>query len=218
MRKAPLHERCSRRCAPPDRSHELRLAGAPRRISALRQRTSTARASACYVFLVPGLTRLPLNLSADWISKTVTTDPPKLMPHEEWRLSLDIEAAAPIYAAVLWYLDDAVSWGLWQYEPSERIQLPLHFFAHDWRTSDEMHLSFGWRRVTLTDARLKADPPHQTTVLAPPRGATGGNHSGLQAPQPSGASRRVYRGEGRRRAPPTSPLASPPRTDRSSPR
>jgi hypothetical protein len=95
------------------------------------------------------------------------------MPHEEWRLSLDIEAAAPIYAAVLWYLDDDVSWGLWQYQPSERIQLPLHFFAYDSRTSDEMHLSFGWRRITLTDARLKADPPNQTTVLAPPHGATG---------------------------------------------
>jgi hypothetical protein len=123
--------------------------------------------------LVPGLTRVPFNLSADWISKTVTINPPRLMPHEEWRLSLDIEAAAPIYAAVLWYLDDDVSWGLWQYEPSERIQLRLHFFAYDWRTSDEMHLSFGWRRIILTDARLKADPPNQTTVLVPPHGATG---------------------------------------------
>jgi hypothetical protein len=94
---------------------------------------------------VPCLTRLPLSLSVDWISSVVTTATPRLMPYEEWRLSLDIEARAPIRAAVLWYLHDEVSWGLWQYEATEHIELPLHFFAYDWRRSDELQLSFGWQ-------------------------------------------------------------------------
>jgi hypothetical protein len=62
--------------------------------------------------VVPCLTRLPLSLSVDWISGVVTTATPRLVPYEEWRLSLDIEARAPIRAAVLWYLHDEVSWGL----------------------------------------------------------------------------------------------------------
>ena len=63
--------------------------------------------------------------------------------------------------------------GLWHEQPRERVEIPLHFFAFDWRTSDEMQLSFGWRRNRLTDPDLKTDPRGQTTNLVPSRAATG---------------------------------------------
>lgn len=122
---------------------------------------------------VRDLVRLPLNLSVDWISKTVTTDPPKLMPHEEWRLAVSIDAPSPIHAVVIWYVADEMTWGCWQYEPSARIDLPLHFFPHAWNSSDEVALSFGWRRIGVSDARLKVDPVKETNVLAPSTAETG---------------------------------------------
>lgn len=42
------------------------------------------------------LTRLSVNFSAEWQSKTVTTGPPKWIPHEEWRLVVFLHAPAPI--------------------------------------------------------------------------------------------------------------------------
>lgn len=70
----------------------------------------------CHIALE--LTHVPIAVSVEWLSKTVTTDPPKLTPHEEWRLSITLVAQVAIRAAVMLYIGGEVSWGLWHEEPS----------------------------------------------------------------------------------------------------
>ena len=70
---------------------------------------------------------------------------------------------------------EGLTWGLWGRgrEPSDVLELPFHFFAYDWPNSDEMQLSFGSRRLRLTDRALKDDPRGQTSLLFPPTAMTG---------------------------------------------
>lgn len=116
------------------------------------------------------VTRLPVELSAEWMLKSLMTDPPRLMPHEEWRLSIRLAADAPLRVAVLPY---EVSWGLWHEHPNELLVLPLQFFSYDWPTTNEMQLRFGWRRVRMTDRELKTNPRAPPTLLLPESTMTG---------------------------------------------
>lgn len=112
------------------------------------------------------LTQLPLDISARWLPKTVTTDPPRLTPHEEWRLAVRLVAAAPFRLAVLMYLPTHIRWGLRPEDPSEFVEVPLDFFPQDWATSERVQVNFGWQSITVTDPELKADPrPHASVVL-----------------------------------------------------
>jgi len=123
--------------------------------------------------MTTGMTRVPVDLSATWIPKTVTTDPPRLTPHEEWRLLIRVAAPTPFRVAVLMCLPTEVQWGLWPEAASELIEIPLDFFPHDWSTSDRVHVNFGWRRITVTDPDLKSDPRRFADVVLPETATTG---------------------------------------------
>jgi hypothetical protein len=119
------------------------------------------------------LTRLPLDLSAAWQSKTVTTDPPRLTPHDEWALTVRLAAKSPFRVAVMLDLPSRVHWGLRPDEPSEVAEIRLNFFPHGWSTSDRVQINFGWQRVTVTDPELKADPRPHADVTLPANAKTG---------------------------------------------
>jgi hypothetical protein len=123
--------------------------------------------------MTSGITRVPVDLSATWIPKTVTTDPPRLTPHEEWRLLVRVTAPIPVRVAVVMELPTELQWGLRPEAASEVIQIPLAFFPHDWSTSDRIHINFGWRRITVTDPELKADPRQHAEVVLPDTASTG---------------------------------------------
>lgn len=64
----------------------------------------------------------------------------------------------------------------WRLKPeagSQLAEIPLDFFAHDWSTSVRVQINFGWRRITVTDPELKADPRPQTDVVLPDIATTG---------------------------------------------
>lgn len=123
--------------------------------------------------MTSGMTRVPVDLSSTWIPKTVTTDPPRLTPHDEWRLLVRVAVSIPVRVAVLMRLPTEVQWGLRPEAASELIEIPLDFFPHDWSTSDRIQINFGWRRITVTDPDLKADPRRFTDVVLPDTATTG---------------------------------------------
>lgn len=120
-----------------------------------------------------GLTRISARLSAEWISTTVTTDPPRLTPHDEWSLVVRVETAAPVRAVVLLYADGEMSWGLSASGAQEQLDIPLKFHPSNWRTSDEVGLHFGWRRLSVVDPGLKIDPRGQSNSITETDAATG---------------------------------------------
>jgi hypothetical protein len=122
---------------------------------------------------VAALTRVPCALSVQWRSKIVTTDPPRYTPHTEWSLCVDLAAAAPIRVAVFISDRAQTSWGVQATEPSTETSLTAHFFPASWKDSDEVFITLGWQRMTVTDAALKQDPRQVVTLLAPTRIETG---------------------------------------------
>lgn len=107
------------------------------------------------------------------MSQTVTTDPPRLTPHEEWRLIVRLVASASFRVAALVYLPTEVHWGLRPEDPCEVIEVSLDFFPRDWSASDHVVLNFGWQRVSVSDPELKADSKPHTTLVLPPTASTG---------------------------------------------
>jgi hypothetical protein len=119
------------------------------------------------------LTRITLSLSTEWMGKTVTTDPPRLTPHEEWRLAVRLRAEWPFRLAVLVCSPSVASWGLKPGHGAVETEDAVHFFPHGWSTSDAVQVNFGWRRIAVVDRDLKADPRPHVRVIAPEMAATG---------------------------------------------
>jgi hypothetical protein len=119
------------------------------------------------------LTRVPVNFSAVWLSKTVVTDPPRYVPHEEWWISVRLEADTQFRVAVLMHLLGGVSWGLRPEPASGHAEVPVHFFPHAWSTSERVQINVGWRRITVADSALKEDPQANVTMVLPDAATTG---------------------------------------------
>jgi hypothetical protein len=113
------------------------------------------------------LTRLPLAVSTEWLSKTVTTDPPRLTPHEEWRLAIRLAASVEFRVAVVLYSPAKGRWGLRPEHPASDAEIMLHFFPHSWSSSDLVQINWGWQRITVTDPEMKLDPRAYATLLEP---------------------------------------------------
>jgi hypothetical protein len=119
------------------------------------------------------LTRLPLAVSTDWLSKTVTNNPPRLTPHTEWRLAIRLAASVEFRFAVVLYSPAKMRWGLRPEPPARDAEVMLHFFPHSWSSSDLVQINWGWQRVTVTDPEMKRDPRAYATVLSPEDAVTG---------------------------------------------
>lgn len=119
------------------------------------------------------LTRVPLQVSVDWLSKIVTIDPPRYTPHTEWSLALTLAASTPVRVAVFLRCGRETAWGLSSNPASTEPTLRAEFFPHAWTRSDDVQINFGWQRITVTDAGLKHDPRTRVMVAAPPTVETG---------------------------------------------
>jgi hypothetical protein len=120
------------------------------------------------------LERLRLGLSAEWSSKTVTTDPPRYVPHEVWSLTVQVAAESSFRVAHILRCEQRLSWGLSRRLPATRFTLGVRFSPHAWKTSDGVQINFGGRRVTVTDPVLKEDPRGSVAVTLPETAETGG--------------------------------------------
>ena len=119
------------------------------------------------------LTHLPLRVSVEWLSKTVTTDPPRYTPHTEWALALTLAAPTPIQVAVFLRHGRDTAWGLRPGPASAEVELRGDFFPLDWTRADDVQVNFGWQRITVTDSELKSDPRERVVVTAPAAVETG---------------------------------------------
>jgi hypothetical protein len=119
------------------------------------------------------LEHLRLELSAEWASKTVTTDPPRYIPHQEWRLMLQLTSTSPLRVIHVLRRAKQLSWGLGPESPTTDLALAVDFFPQDWKSSDGVQINFGWRSMAVTDRSLKEDPHTQVAVTLPNAAETG---------------------------------------------
>ncbi len=123
------------------------------------------------------LEHLRLELSAEWSSKTVTTDPPRYIPHDEWRLTVQLAAESSFRLAHILKHRQQLSWGLNRKVAAPRFTFAANFFPHDWKTSDRVQVSSGFRRVTVTDRALKEDLADERRRDASPQRPSTGSQS-----------------------------------------
>jgi hypothetical protein len=119
------------------------------------------------------LAHVAMSVSTEWMSKTVTTDPPRLTPHDEWRLVVRLQGAAAFRLAALVCSPERTSWGLKPGHGTIESEEAVHFFPHSWSTSNAVQVNFGWRRLAVVDHDLKSDPRPHVTVVAPEAASTG---------------------------------------------
>jgi hypothetical protein len=123
--------------------------------------------------MAAALTHLPVQLSVEWRSKTVTTDPPRYTPHTERGFALTLAGSAPMQVAVFLRHGQDMAWGLRPGSAATEVELRADFFPYDWARSDDVQVNFGWQRIEVTDPALKSDPRERVLVLAPPAVETG---------------------------------------------
>jgi len=121
----------------------------------------------------PELTRQPVELSAEWVPKTVAIDPPRLTKHLEWGLRVDLATQVPVRRVGLMYLRGALSWSLWRSDPTEQWSESVGFVPWNWATSDGVGVLYAGFRRWVADRELKEDPRPLVSVTLPPLAATG---------------------------------------------
>jgi hypothetical protein len=115
----------------------------------------------------------PVRMATVWVPKIVTTDPPRLVPHTEWRLDLKIVSAILIRTAVVFQRGRDVAWGLPSDQARQEAGLCVSFTPADWQNSDRVTIGLGWRITLVEDVALKEDPRRSVDVLAPETATTG---------------------------------------------
>lgn len=120
-----------------------------------------------------GLNRIPITVDSEWISKIVTTDPPRYTPHTEWTLVIRVHADVPIRVVALLAEPDETAWGLQPDGPAQELELRALFTPHDWAKSDDVHISFGYQRLVVTDPAVKLDPRRVVKVESGSSAQTG---------------------------------------------
>ena len=115
------------------------------------------------------VTRFPLEVAAEWVSKTVTTDPPRLTPHDEWSLVVVLRADAPFRLVSLHRSPRELYWRLRPGAPSTEIDARVLFVPRDWSKSDLVHVD----RWLVSDEAMKLDPRAHVIVAAPKTATTG---------------------------------------------
>jgi hypothetical protein len=98
---------------------------------------------------------------------------PKLAPHEEWELVVEVAAESPIRLVQALYTESSVWWGLVGGRSPNSIEVRMRFSPMPWRTSDDVQIGMGGLRVTVTDRALMLNPSKLVSVLLPETSQTG---------------------------------------------
>lgn len=105
------------------------------------------------------LTRVQVEIAAEWQKRGYTTDPPRYVPFEIWSLVIRLRCPAPIRVVTLFGEGDLLCWANERNSPGATDhRLSARFAPKDWLHSDDVHLSFGGGGTWLTDPELKLDP------------------------------------------------------------
>ena len=126
--------------------------------------------------ILKNITQKPIKIKSEWVTKTVTTDPPKYIPHQEfsWRCSLSSEDR--FYGVLLFCYQNIIEFQKFYTEDSRlNLETRLSFSPHDWKNSNLVQISFyqnissagGGRCINIKDKILKEDPKSLVTIHIP---------------------------------------------------
>jgi hypothetical protein len=110
---------------------------------------------------------MPISVAYEWHTKVVTTDPPKLIPHDEYFLIVELRAEEPFRVVSLSSCGDWLGWDMSRAEPSTIIEHRINFLPYSWTMNDAVTVSHASLRAGVVDAELKRDPRPLTLTPAP---------------------------------------------------
>lgn len=116
---------------------------------------------------IPSLSHVPLRVTARWLSHTVTSHAPKLIPHNWYKLSFDFNCDLPILPVTL-----LVHAGTTHYTRPRRSSASptyacqLSIFPNTWEPSDPL-VSVNGLQAVVSDPRHKEDPRPYVSSLVP---------------------------------------------------
>jgi hypothetical protein len=118
--------------------------------------------------LLNGMVHEPVRVArCRWILKTVTTDPPRYIPHTEYSWECELIGEIPLLAALLLGDGSGLHWGRSGRKSAATVLvIRLAFLPYDWKSSDELQINLSQRsryelnsvRVAVHDASLKQNP------------------------------------------------------------
>jgi hypothetical protein len=111
-----------------------------------------------------GLATLPVRGASRWVSKIVTTNPPKYIPHEEYSLVFAFECSVPVLPVPI-LMDGPTGLFVKSWRSAAKCEWELHlaFMPYDWTTSDAIQIclvagNIGGPRTQVEDPEFKKDP------------------------------------------------------------
>jgi hypothetical protein len=110
---------------------------------------------------------MPIRATCEWQTKVVTTDPPKLIPHDEFSLNVELRADEPFRVVSLSSRGNWLGWNMGRTQPSTVINHRINFMPYSWKTNDAVTVSHGFLRAGVNDAELKRDPRPLTLTPVP---------------------------------------------------
>ena len=115
-----------------------------------------------------GFTRYPVDIGAEWRSKTVATRAPVTATHEEWQLDVQLECTlSPLVLALIVGVHERATYArLHRSNAEHTASLRLSFAPRDWFESDAVDVRLSQRglggfaiaEIQIQDGSLKADP------------------------------------------------------------
>jgi hypothetical protein len=102
-----------------------------------------------------------------WILRTVTTDPPRYIPHIEYSWECELTGEVPLLAALLLQDDSGLRWGRsGRNSAATSLLIHLAFLPYDWKSSDRLQINLSQQSCyelnsalgAVHDASLKQDP------------------------------------------------------------
>jgi hypothetical protein len=125
---------------------------------------------------IEDLATLPIQAKAEWISKTVTVEPPKYLPHTEYALQFALTAEVPVLATIILREANSLEYHrFWRSAASTHLVVRLAFFPYDWKHSDQVQINLtqhlpsqsGGVRVSAENGLLKHDPRQLVSAHSP---------------------------------------------------
>ena len=102
-----------------------------------------------------------------WMLKTVTTDPPRYIPHTEYSWECELIGEVPLLAVLLLEDERGLHWvRSGRKSAATALVIRLAFLPYDWKSSSELQINLSQRafhelsslQVAVHDASLKRDP------------------------------------------------------------
>jgi len=103
----------------------------------------------------------------EWLGKTVTTNPPACIPHQEFSWRCELVSDENFYAVLLFCYDNIIEFQkLYAADASNNVIIELSFYPHNWNNSDLVQINLsqhanntgGNRCRNVENGNLKNDP------------------------------------------------------------